>query len=212
MQGEGKTSPCFFIHTCMTTPPKRQNPFEDSNFIHGFTAGRESLAKEYLLDRQPSSQNYIYPPYFQFSISALPQMNYFVTKTSLPDFGYDSALEQPNRFAQIKHPSSKLGFQNLEVSFLVDEDMGNWREISNWIKRTSVVDSHFDIDPNTKDHFCDGTLIITNSSMQPNIEVTFKNMFPIRISGFQFDSSVTELTPWESEVVFAYDYYEVKKI
>ena len=196
----------------MTTPPKRENPFESPNVVRGFTAGRESLAKESVLDRQPVSQNYIYPPYFQFVVSALPQMNYFVTKASLPDFGYDSAMIQDNRFASIKHPASKLGFQNLEVSFLVDEDMGNWREISDWIKRTSVVDDHFDIDPNTKDHFCDGTLVITNSAMQPNIEVSFKNMFPIRITGFQFDSSITELTPYESTVTFAYDYYEIKKL
>ena len=196
----------------MATPPKRQNPFEGSNFIAGFTAGREGLAKESVLDRQPTSQNYIYPTYFQFVLSALPKMTYFTTKVNLPDFGYDDALTQDNRFASIRHPASKLGFQNVEVSFLVDEDMSNWREISDWIKRTSVVDDHFDIDPNTKDHFCDGTLIITNSSMRPNIEVTFRNMFPIRIGGFQFDSTVTELTPFETTATFAYDYYEVKKI
>ena len=212
IRGFLREPPVSFIHTCMATPPKRQNPFEGSNFVAGMTSGRESAAKESVLDRQPSSQNYIYPPYFQFIVAALPQMTYFTTKAALPDFGYDSALIQDNRFAQIKHPASKVGFANLDISFLVDEDMGNWREISDWIKRTTVVNDHFDIDPNDKDHFCDGTLIITNSAMQPNVEVTFRNMFPISITGFQFDSSVTELTPFESTATFAYDYYEVKKI
>ena len=46
----------------------------------------------------------------------------------------------------------------------------------------------------------------------PQLVVLFKNMFPIRITGFQFDSSVTELTPYETTVTFAYDYYEIKKL
>ena len=190
----------------------RSNPFEGNNLIHGFSSGREKLGKESVLDRQPTNQNYIYPTYFQFVLSALPKMTYFITKANLPDFGYDSALIQPNRFSSIKHPANKLGFQDLELSFLVDEDMSNWREISDWIKRTSVVDDHLDFDTSVKDHFCDGTLIITNSSMRPNVEVTFRNMFPTRINGFQFDSGITELTPFETTATFAYDYYEVRKI
>ena len=196
----------------MATPPKRQNPFEDSSLIHGMTAGRESLAKESVLDRQPTNQNYIYPTYFQFALSAMPKLEYFVTKVNLPGFGYDSPLEQQNRFTSIRHPANKVRFETFQLDFLVDEDMTNWLEISDWIRRSSVVDDHLDILENTKDHFCDGTLMITNSAMRPNVEVSFRNMFPISISGFDFDSTITELTPWTATAVFAYDFYEIKKL
>ncbi len=193
-------------------PTDRKNPFGSGGFLHGMTAGRESLAKESILDRQPNNQNYIYPTYFKFVLSALPKLEYFITKVNLPSFGYDSALEQNNRFTTIRHPANKVRFEDVELSFLVDEDMTNWLEISNWIRRSSVVDDHLDILDNTKDHFCEGTLMITNSAMQPNVEVTFRNMFPISISGFEFDSTVTELTPWTATVRFAYDFYEIRKI
>lgn len=191
---------------------ERINPFGNDSFLHGMTAGRESLARESVLDRQPSNQNYIYPTYFKFVLSALPKLEYFITKVNLPSFGYDSALEQNNRFTTIRHPANKVRFEDVELSFLVDEDMTNWLEISDWIRRSSVVDDHLDILDNTKDHFCEGSLIITNSAMQPNIEVSFRNMFPISISGFEFDSTITELTPWTSTVRFAYDFYEIKKL
>lgn len=161
---------------------------------------------------QVSSQNYIYPTYYRFTIAELPKLEYSVKKVTLPSFGYDSPVDQVNRFTLLKHPANRVSFGPLELEFLVDEDMENWLEISNWIRRTSVVDDHMDIMENTKKHFTQGTLLITNSAMVPNLEVTFYNMFPISITGFQFDSSVTELTPWISTVNFAYDYYQIKKL
>jgi len=164
------------------------------------------------LATQPDNQNYIYPTFFNFTIAEMPNLEYFVTKVTLPGFGYDSPLEQPNRFSLIKHPANKVVFSPLEMSFLVDENMENWLEISNWIRRTSVMDDHRDILEDTKKHFTQGTLFITNSAMNPNLEVTFYNMFPISVSGFEFDSQITDLTPWTANVTFAYDYYEIKKL
>jgi hypothetical protein len=164
------------------------------------------------IDNQPTNQNYIYPTYYKFVIKEMPQLEYFITKVTLPSFGYDSAIEQPNRFSLIRHPASKIVYAPLEMSFLVNEDMTNWLEISNWIRRTSVSDDHIDILDDTGEHFTQGTLFITNSAMNPNIEVTFYNMFPISVSGFEFDSQVTDLTPWTANVTFAYDYYDIKKL
>lgn len=163
-------------------------------------------------NEQPSNQNYIYPTYYKFIISKMPKLEYFITKVTLPDFGFAGPLEQINRFSLIKHPASKVVYGDLSLSFLVDENMESWLELYNWIRKTSVSDDHFDYDSDTKDHFCDATLMITNSAMNPNIEVTFKNIFPTSISGFDFDSSIGELTPWTATVTFAYDYYDVKKI
>jgi len=164
------------------------------------------------ISRQPTNQNYIYPTYYRFVIKEMPNLEYFITKVNLPSFGYDSSIEQPNRFSLIKHPANKVVFSPLEIEFLVDEDMSNWLEINNWIRRTSVVDDHRDIAEDTTTHFTQGTLFITNSAMNPNIEVTFYNMFPISISGFEFDSQIQELTPWTSTVVFSYDYYDIEKL
>lgn len=161
---------------------------------------------------QLSSENYIYPTYYRFIIAEMPKLEYSVTKVTLPSFGYDSPLEQNNRFTLIKHPGNRIVFGPLELDFLVDENMDNWLEISNWIKRTSVADDYAEVLENTKKHFTQGTLLITNSAMVPNLEVTFYNMFPISITGFEFNSGVQDLTPWSSTVSFAYDYYDIKKI
>jgi len=164
------------------------------------------------LDIQPTNQNYIYPTNFFFNINRLPTMTYFTTKVNLPDFGFSDALEQPTRFVPVKHPATRVTFGTLEVSFLVDEDMKNWIEIQNWIKSLSLTEDHSDYEGNVLHHYSNATLLITNSAMNPNIEVSFSNIFPISITGLNFDSSITELTPFESTAVFAFDYYDIKKL
>lgn len=188
------------------------NFFEQNNALHGTVSSVERLPGQSALDRQPTSQNYIYPTYFKFFMQRLPKMTYTVTKINLPQFGSDAAIEQDNRFTKIKHTPNRVSFANLEVSFLVDEDMSNWLEIYDWIKSTTLVDNHADFDPNVKDHYSDATLIITNSAMNPNVEVEFKSIFPISITGIDFDSGVTDLTAIQCTATFVYDYYTVRKL
>jgi hypothetical protein len=44
--------------------------------------------------------------------------------------------------------------------------------------------------------------------MNPKLEIKFRNLLPVSMTGFEFDSSVTDLVPFTSEITFAYDYYE----
>lgn len=172
----------------------------------------EEAVRRTALYRQPESENLLYPTQFTFSMNRLPKMSYFVNKVSVPDFGFESALDQTTRYVTVRHPGSKLSFANLELTFLVDENMENWRELKSWIESISLLDDFSRIDPNYKDHYSDGTLIVLTSAKNPNIEITFRNMFPISISGFEFDATATELTGFECRAVFAYDKYEIKKL
>lgn len=188
------------------------NPYGPSNSLHGVVLSFEELEGQSPLDKQPTSQNYVYPTYYKFFINRLPRMSYTTTKVNLPAFGYDAAIEQDNRFVKIKHTANRVAFGNIEASFIVDEDMSNWIEIYDWIRSTAVLNDHYDFDPNVKDHYSDATLIITNSALNANVEVFYKNIFPISITGLEFDSSVTQLTPMTSIATFAFDYYTVKKL
>ena len=137
-----------------------------------------------------------------------PKLNYFCQRVSLPGFGSSSAIERPTRFASLKIPETKVNFDNLEVTFLVDRNLENWREIQNWMKTIYLVKDHKSILPNSKDHFTDADLVLLNSSMNPNLQVRFNNIFPVSLSGLDFDSSVTDFTPFTATVTFAYDTYE----
>jgi hypothetical protein len=180
----------------------------DGNVLPGVTSGAELQNPQTRSDRQPTQVNYLYQTFFRFNLQMFPKLNYFCQRVSLPGFGTSSAIERPTRFASLKIPETKVNFDNLEVTFLVDRNLENWREIQNWMKAIYLVKDHKSILPNSKDHFTDADLVLLNSSMNPNLQVRFNNIFPVSLSGLDFDSSVTDFTPFTATVTFAYDTYE----
>ena len=182
--------------------------FNKDNYLPSVTAGFVGLSLDGPQDVQPQNVNYLYQTNFRFDIFRLPKFEYFIQSISLPGFGATDVLEQPTRFVAAKHPNTKLSFQNLDVTFLVDEDLSNWREIYDWMRTIYLMDSHNKFEEKIGTHFSDGTLHTLNSAMLPNKEIRFRNLIPVSLSGFQFESSATDLTPITATITFAYDYYE----
>jgi hypothetical protein len=58
----------------------------------------------------------------------------------------------------------------------------------------------------------DGTLTILNSSMHPNVEVIFRDMFPISISDANFTSTDTTVDYVTATVEFKYTYLTFNKL
>jgi|SaaInlV_100m_DNA_2_1039680.scaffolds.fasta_scaffold18192_3 hypothetical protein len=162
------------------------------------------------LDRRPDSDNPLLASFFRFSLLRSPSLTYFCQATSLPGINIPSVI-QPSVFTQIKHPGGRAEYADLSLNFIVDENLENWLEIHDWILNIS---STYDFDhmlENAKDHYSDGMLAITNSSMNPKYIVKFYNMFPNSLSDLTFDSSDGDATPLISTVTFSYDYYEVER-
>jgi len=180
----------------------------DGTQLPSVTYGAQIGSPSGVVARQPSNVNYLYQTFFRFNIHRLPKMEYFVQSVNLPGFGSDQALEQPTRFVAAKHPTARPRFDNLTMTFLVNESMENWREIYDWMKTIYLVKDHDDYNETISNHFSDGTLHILNSAMNPKLEIKFRNLLPVSMTGFEFDSSVTDLVPFTSEITFAYDYYE----
>ena len=187
------------------TLPSQTN---DGDLLPGITAGAELAPPNTLARDQPLDVNYLYQTFFRLNIPLFPQLNYFCQRVTLPGFGSASAIERPNRFANLKIPETRVSFDNLEVTFLVDKNLSNWREVQEWMKRIYLVKDHTDILPNSKDHSSTANLFFLNSAMNANLQVMFKNIFPVSLSGLDFDSSVTDLTPFTATATFAYDTYE----
>ena len=80
----------------------------------------------------PDSINPLLPTYYQFTISRLPGVNYFCQTASLPSLSL-SQVSMPTRFTTLQSPS-KITFDELTVTFVVDEAMKNWMEIYNWMR------------------------------------------------------------------------------
>ena len=80
------------------------------------------------LARQPTELDYADPTKFKFSITKLPKVEFFTTAANLPGINLGESIF-PTPFKQVPVMGDDLTFDNLEITFLVDEKLENYREI-----------------------------------------------------------------------------------
>ena len=186
----------------------QESPFNNGNQLPGYTQGAQNANPLSPINRQPTSTNYLYQTFYKFQMRRLPKVNYFMQKVSLPDFASGGPIEQPTRFVSVKHPSRNVSFDNLSIEFLVDENLENWRELYDWMRTIYLVDDYRKFESETSTHFTEGSILLLNSAMNVNKEIRFHNLLPISLSGIDFDSTDTDLTPRVATATFAFDFYE----
>lgn len=151
--------------------------------------------------------NFLSPLGYQLTIKKMPNAVFNVTSVILPGITVeDSELQTP--FKIIRYPD-KVVYNDFIVRFKVDENMENYLEIFNWMVEIGRPEFFATGQPSPliandiySNFVCDGTLLILNSANKPNIEVRFKDLFPVVIGDIEFTSSETDVSYVDVSVNF----------
>ena len=76
------------------------------------------------LNRQPTVLDYSSPTQFRFMIHQLPKVEFFTTTANIPAISLGE-LVIPTPYKSIPILGDNLTFDNLSVSFIVDEELQN---------------------------------------------------------------------------------------
>ena len=177
--------------------------------------------KQIRTSRQIENRNFLSPNGFRFSLRRCPQAAFFCNQANIPDMQLGVA-EQPTYLKNIPIPGDKIDFGDLNLRFLVDEDLGNYMEIQNWIRGLGFPNSlqqFEDLESEaevfgryTKDQdniYSDGTLSILSSNLIPKFQIFFKNLFPYSLSTMVFDATQTDQEYFTADVSFKYTIYNI---
>ena len=82
--------------------------------------------------RQPTKFDYAEPTKFKFTIIKLPKVEFFVTTANVPGVSLGTTT-QPTPLKDVPIPGDKLDYDTLNLQFLVDENLENYREIHGWL-------------------------------------------------------------------------------
>ena len=167
------------------------------------------------------NRNFLSPTGFKFTLKRSPKTAFFCNQANIPDLNLGVAI-QPTWLKDIDTPGDKIQFGDLNLRFLVDEDLGNYMEIQNWIRglgypesmeefrnleSDTIIPSNYG---NDKDNiYSDGTLQILSSSLVPKFQVVFKDLFPYSISTVVFDATDSDIEYFTADVSFKYTIYDV---
>jgi len=106
----------------------------------------------------------------------------------------------------------QYAFEDLNVSFVVDEDIKNWTEVFDWMESIGNMRGFGPpviAESITDDFFSDILLMVTNSAYQPKYYVQFRDAFPIALSGIEFNSTALETEPIVANATFSYTSYKI---
>jgi len=164
----------------------------------------------------PKNKNQLSPLGFQFRVERLPTTNFFVTRVNLPGLSAN-APQTPSPFKPIVQAYDKLEYNDLSVTFKVDEDQKNWMEIFDWMVGVGFP-TKFDerrlLELQRMSGggiFSDGTVTIMTSAKNPNTQYMFKGLLPVSLSDLEFNTQDMDVNYLEATVVFKYVYYTIER-
>ena len=179
--------------------------------------------------RRPSqleNRNFLAPIGFKFNLQRSPGVAFFCNQANIPDLQLGVAM-QPNPLRDIPVPGDKVEFGDLNLRFLVDEDLKNYMEIQNWIRGLGYPESTEQFDKLDKDGasiiprrykqmgdqiYSDATLQILSSNMVAKFNVNFKDLFPVSLTTLTFDATDTDIEYFTADANFKYTSYNLTNL
>ena len=190
------------------------------------------------LSRQPDNLDYLSPTQFKFNIHQLPKVEFFCTAANVPAINLGEAIF-PTPYKQIPVMGDTLTYDNLSISFIVDENLENYIELHEWLTaigfpkdreqfttfRSSTADlpvitqgvsddrglttGSSQLSTSARGMFGDAILTILTNKNNPVVEVRFQDLFPVALGALDFTQVATDVEYISVTADFSYKIYEI---
>jgi len=149
------------------------------------------------------SSNFLNPTAFVLQLDTItyPTAEFTVQTMVLPDVVVNPA-QLSTRSRNIAIAADKIEYGAFECSFLVDENLINYKEIYDWLY--NQVD-----DNQSPSNVRDITLSIMSSANNVTKQIRFIDSYPTVLSALPFDITTTDVEYLTAVVSFNYSYFEI---
>ena len=97
------------------------------------------------------------------------------------------AVEQPSYLKKIDVHGSLIEYDDLSITFAINETLSNYREIYNWLIKTGTPQKLEEFQTPDDLNYC--TLMLTSNNKNTIIKVRFDKIFPTALSSFTMDTT-----------------------
>lgn len=173
------------------------------------------------ISRNPPSQNQLQSSKFQVLFPRISSATYFCQQVQLPTVSADF-VTQTTPFVDLPRPSDKLNYGTFSMEFILDEELWGWQIIHDWIRgytfpcsfeeykslnRESIITMK-----NSSPQYSDGYLEVLSSLNIPKFKVKFVNMFPVSLSGANFNTTLSADQPLIATAQFKYHIFNIERL
>ena len=192
-----------------------------------------------IINREPTKLDYASPIQFRFKMTKIPKVEFFVQTANIPGISLGTATAVTPLY-DYPIPGDKINFQTLDISFLVDENLNNYKELHDWISGLGFPKNHTqfaDLQATGADRFpgstassvatgskrtpaplaeggiySDATLTVLNSKNIAKTEIRFKNVYPTSLGSLSYDIKASDVDYLQVQASFNYLHYDIIQI
>lgn len=143
---------------------------------------------------------------FKFKLDRTPQIEYRIQTVELPGLSLGSA-DQPTPFVTIPRPGN-LSYNDLNITFLVGENLRDYLSVFDWMVALGKPDNF----EQYRDWFSDCNVFVLNSNLKPVFSYRFTDVYPIELSGINYDTTLSEVQYATATVTFKYTRFYIDPI
>ena len=172
-----------------------------------------------LTESQPTNLNQLNVVSFDVSFSRLPSVQYFCQRISLPTVVLGETHEA-SPFMNTALEGDTITYEAMNLSFIVDEDLQNYREIYNWLTALGFPRDYGQFaaleEPSSgteETKYSDLTIVLHTNKSNPNYRIRFTDCFPTSLSSIQFDATPTGMDPIVVDATFNFrGMFDIEKV
>jgi len=157
------------------------------------------------IGEQLDNRNYLAPIGFQLDLDIFPSVDFMCQRANLPGISMP-VTDVPTRFRTYPIvPGGGVTYDDLTVTFLVDEDLENYISIHNWI-----IDNGNGYEMETTEdypRYSNARLLILTSNFNVNHIIDYENVFPYNLTPVNFDAGDTGSEYFTASVSFKFTRY-----
>ena len=172
--------------------------------------------------QEASNRNFLSLTGFKFILNKAPKVDFLCNAATVPGIQLGSAV-QTTYLKDIPIPGDKPVYDDLQIKFIVDENMENYLQIYKWITGLGNPESLDQFTQlKTSDRFfpsasandpynerSDGTLQVLNSNFQPSVIFKFKDLYPTNLAPIPFDATLETTQYFTALCNFKYTIFDI---
>jgi hypothetical protein len=169
------------------------------------------------LTRTPLNTNNLQASKYLLMFDRIPTIQYFCQTANIPGVSVGtSTVSAPT--LDFKVAGNKLTYEQFEIEFIVDESIQSWHELYKWLLAFGSPKSLHSRANETSlqtgalsyiGNYSEATLTVMSALNNPLYRINYHKIFPVSVSGIQFDTKESADTIITATATFAYEYFEI---
>ena len=171
------------------------------------------------ISSNPSNTNLAQANKFLLAFDRLPSLTYFCTAVNFPGVSVPSAT-QITPLSDAPVPGDKLIYDDLKITFLVDEALMSWTTLLDWIRGYSFPETteqyknlplqqRIQLGNNNKPQYSDAIITAYSNKNNPVLQIHFTDLFPTALSELSFSTQQSAEHIMTADVNLKYTNYEI---